>query len=147
MSDKMREALAAAVRSVPVMSGTYSLDGGDDYAIADAIMALAAIPTTDAGERAAIERAIRHTEYKYFGDYEMSDDQRDAVDQLVLTARRYLAASSTSSTDVGEDEVRQVSRAIHEHLSRRDIMQYLDNDEDCEGLARAAIAAIRKGER
>lgn len=39
--------------------------------------------------------------------------------------------------------VRQVSRAIHEHLCKRDIMQYLDNDEDCEGLARAAITALQ----
>lgn len=37
---------------------------------------------------------------------------------------------------------RVVSRAIHEHLSRRDIMQYLDNDEDCEGLARAVVAHL-----
>ena len=41
-----------------------------------------------------------------------------------------------------EDE-RRVSRAIHEHLCKRDIMQYLDNDEDCEGLARAAITALQ----
>lgn len=41
-----------------------------------------------------------------------------------------------------QDEVEVVARAIHEHLSRRDIMQYLDNDEDCRGLATAAIAAL-----
>lgn len=39
--------------------------------------------------------------------------------------------------------VEQVARAIHEHLCRRDIMQYLDNDEDCAGLAQAALAAAR----
>lgn len=38
--------------------------------------------------------------------------------------------------------VRRLSRAVHEHLSRRDIMQYLDNDEDCEGIARACLAAL-----
>lgn len=37
--------------------------------------------------------------------------------------------------------VRVASRAIHEHLCKRDIMQYLDNDEDCEGLAHAALSA------
>lgn len=39
--------------------------------------------------RGLIERipaAIKATEYKYFGDYEMSDDQRDAVDVLVRAA-------------------------------------------------------------
>lgn len=40
------------------------------------------------------------------------------------------------------DCVYHVARAIHEHLCRRGIMTYLDNDEDCEGLARAAIAAM-----
>ena len=41
-----------------------------------------------------------------------------------------------------QDEVEVVAREIHEHLSRRDIMQYLDNDEDCRGLATASIAAL-----
>ena len=43
---------------------------------------------------------------------------------------------------LAQDEVEVVAREIHEHLSRRDIMQYLDNDEDCRGLATAAIAAL-----
>lgn len=42
-----------------------------------------------------------------------------------------------------DDLVEKVARAIHEHLCQRDIMQYLDNEEDCEGLAQAAIAAAR----
>lgn len=33
-----------------------------------------------------LEEAIRETEYKYFGDYEMSEDQREAVKKLVLFA-------------------------------------------------------------
>ncbi|WP_347270624.1 hypothetical protein [Rhizorhabdus histidinilytica] len=45
-----------------------------------------------AREIEAIEDAIRATEYKYFGDYEMSDEQREAVDQLVLTARHHIEA-------------------------------------------------------
>ena len=36
-----------------------------------------------------IAEAIRATEYKYFGDYEMSDDQREAVDVLVRFAQQY----------------------------------------------------------
>lgn len=39
--------------------------------------------------------------------------------------------------------VEALARAIHEHLSRRDIMQYLDNDEDCEGIAHACLPIIR----
>ena len=42
-----------------------------------------------------------------------------------------------------EDIVERVARGVHEHLSRRNIMQYLDNGEDCEGIAQAALAAIR----
>jgi len=37
-----------------------------------------------------IERAIKATEYKYSGDYEMNDDQRDAVDILVEAAKAHL---------------------------------------------------------
>lgn len=59
-----------------------------------------------AREIEAIESAIRATEYKYFGDYEMSDDQREAVDQLVLTAQHRLAALQGPSS--GEGEGRQI---------------------------------------
>lgn len=47
-------------------------------------------------EREAIERAIKATEYKYFGDYEMSDDQRESVDVLVEAARHRLAALASA---------------------------------------------------
>ena len=36
-----------------------------------------------------------------------------------------------------------MARAVHEHLCRRDIMQYLDNPEDCEGLAAISYTAMR----
>lgn len=36
-----------------------------------------------------LDEAIKETEYKYFGDYEMSKEQRDAVDKLVEIARAY----------------------------------------------------------
>lgn len=39
-------------------------------------------------------------------------------------------------------EIEAVAKAIHEHLSVRDVMQYLDNAEDCRGLATAAINAL-----
>jgi hypothetical protein len=42
------------------------------------------------------------------------------------------------------DLIEAMARAVHEHLCRRDIMQYLDNPEDCEGLATAALAALRE---
>lgn len=42
--------------------------------------------------RAELEKAIKATEYKYFGDYEMSADQREAVDVLVFHAQKLLAA-------------------------------------------------------
>lgn len=38
-----------------------------------------------------LREAIAATEYKYFGDYEMSEDQRKAVDTLVDHARETLA--------------------------------------------------------
>ena len=47
-------------------------------------------------------------------------------------------------TAQGDDVVERISRAVHEFLCRRDIMQYLDNDEDCEGIARAALAAMQQ---
>jgi len=52
------------------------------------------IDPIDTNEREAIEQAIRVTEYKYFGDYEMSGDQVEAVEQLALTAQRYLARAA-----------------------------------------------------
>lgn len=46
-----------------------------------------------------IAAAIKATEYKYFGDYEMSDAQRDAVDVLVRVAQARLASQPTSAED------------------------------------------------
>lgn len=42
-----------------------------------------------------------------------------------------------------ETLIEALARAVHEHLSRRNIMQYLDNPEDCEGIARACIPVIQ----
>ncbi|MGI4792929.1 MAG: hypothetical protein ACRYG8_02370 [Janthinobacterium lividum] len=40
--------------------------------------------------REQVEAAIKATEYKYFGDYELSDVERAAVDTLVSIARQHL---------------------------------------------------------
>jgi hypothetical protein len=48
----------------------------------------------------AIAAAIKATEYKYFGDYEMSDGQREAVDTLADVARNYLRALQPSVWDI-----------------------------------------------
>ena len=40
------------------------------------------------------------------------------------------------------DVVELAARAVHEHLCRRNIMQYLGNKEDCEGIARAVLASL-----
>ena len=61
------------------------------------------LPAADDAVREKITKAIRATEYKYFGDYEMSDDQRDAVDQLVLAARAYLSVQPVSGEVTQED--------------------------------------------
>lgn len=45
-------------------------------------------------EAEALRSAIKATEYKYFGDYELSPDQWVAVDTLVAFAQRHLDASS-----------------------------------------------------
>lgn len=40
---------------------------------------------------AALSEAVKETEYKYFGDYEFSDNQRKAVDTLVDAAKAILS--------------------------------------------------------
>jgi hypothetical protein len=45
-----------------------------------------------------IASAIRSTEYKYFGDYEMSDEQRDAIEVLINAAQQFSAARATEAT-------------------------------------------------
>lgn len=39
------------------------------------------------------------------------------------------------------EAIEAMARAIHIDLSRRDIMKYLDSDEDYEGVATAALTA------
>jgi Lar family restriction alleviation protein len=47
----------------------------------------------EVGNPAKLAAAIKATEYKYFGDYEFSDDQHDAVDTLVEFARAFLTTN------------------------------------------------------
>jgi len=47
--------------------------------------------TTDL--RLRLEAALEKTEYKYFGDYEFSDDQREAVDLLTEFVAAVLVTS------------------------------------------------------
>lgn len=60
-----------------------------------------------------------------------------------LNARLSTPTAQTERSGLAEELVRRASRAVHEHLSRRDIMQYLDNDEDCRGVAQAVLTALR----
>lgn len=55
----------------------------------------------DAGEASeGLREAIAATEYKYFGDYEMSDAQRKAVDVLVDHARASLALKADNRSSM-----------------------------------------------
>ena len=100
-------------------------------------------PHIDPAERAMIEAAIKKTEYKYFGDYEFSDDQRAAVDQLVTTAQNYLNGERlTSSPSPAGGEWRDIATAPRdgtwfwaywpvaaEHDQQR-VTQWLDDAEE-----------------
>ena len=65
---------------------------------------------TDEGDR--IAAAIKATEYKYFGDYEMSDEQREAVDVLVETAKRYALSTPTSQPPAAETRLMGEQRDV-----------------------------------
>lgn len=49
---------------------------------------------------------------------------------------------AAQSDAVREASVETVARTIHTYCSRNMIMTYLDAEEDCEGLARAIVAAL-----
>ena len=54
------------------------------------------------GLRLKLEAAIDKTEYKYFGDYEFSDDQRAAVGLLVEFVAAVLVTSPAIEETAGE---------------------------------------------
>lgn len=59
----------------------------------------------------------------------------------ILAALKAHAAPAVTQPD--EDVVERVATAIHAYCCHNMVMTYLDEDEDCEGLARAAIAALK----
>jgi len=48
----------------------------------------------------------------------------------------------TEQPDLPDELLERVFRAIHEHLCKRNVMQYLDNEEDCAGIARAVAPML-----
>lgn len=61
-------------------------------------LASAPAPASGGVDAVAVRAAIRETEYKYFGDYEFSEAQRDAVETLVEVANLYLASGVPAET-------------------------------------------------
>jgi len=53
----------------------------------------------------SLKDAIGKTEYKYFGDYEMSEGQRDAVDVLVETAKMMLSSCTTKEVAITDEQI------------------------------------------
>ena len=86
MSDDLIEKIARAIAR-----SDGSSDDNWQHWLPDARAALSAIeaegPTTE-----ALKSAIKETEYKYFGDYPLSDGQWDAITTLCLAARTLLSA-------------------------------------------------------
>lgn len=52
-------------------------------------------------ERETLRAAIQTTEYKYFGDYELSLNERVAIDTLVAFAERALTPPPPAGADDG----------------------------------------------
>lgn len=73
-----------------------------------------------ATDRSKLRAAIKQTEYKYFGDYEMSDGQRDAVDTLVEFAEQALSSQATD----GKDAAAEPSKAVPTWMKRA--IQFID---------------------
>ncbi len=61
-------------------------------------LASAPAPASGGVDAVKVRAAIRETEYKYFGDYEFSEAQRDAVETLVEVANLYLASGPAAET-------------------------------------------------
>jgi hypothetical protein len=112
-----------------------------DYADAVAIAAaMATPPASDAAVPAGmVERPFAHCCAEAGGRVEACDCVNPNHGKAWFSTAN---AAPKVASDAGAGLVRTISRAIHEHLSRRDIMQYLDNEEDCKGLARSVVAAL-----
>lgn len=145
MSDKMREALQ---RLFDEKRPAYHdcIDAGESQcAWCDAEEALAAIPTTDAGERAVATPVDDEVTRAFIDGWNARLDHTDFDMALHFWMLASVTHIGTPSTDVGEDEVERVAEALSPLVNE-------DMDADMRAawlndLARAAIAAIRKGER
>jgi hypothetical protein len=88
-----------------------------------------------------IQRAIRETEYKYFGDYEMGDEQRAAVETLVKVARATLVnRESPLTASFGDEEERKICKAAEEATLRN---QWAIECPDCGSLMPDTKAFVR----
>jgi len=114
------------------LNDPVSLESGEPAQPAESPEARALCPK-------AVAAAIKATEYKYFGDYEMSDDQREAVDVLVEVARRHFAATTARPTERGAVEALQLARPIVEADLEAAKEQ---GDADWEGMSFTALEAI-----
>lgn len=72
--------------------------------IADASKMVLDLDKLEAPTDAQIEHAIRQTEYKYFGDYEFSEEQHLAVETLVRAASALSAARASAREAAAEIE-------------------------------------------
>jgi len=95
---------------------------------------------------AAATEAIKATGYKYFGDYELSKDQWEAVDALVEFARVVTHQLRTGQlVAVSDDAVERVARAmfIKELGEPDDWDKWQSLLQEYRNLAKAAIAAMK----
>ncbi len=105
--------------------------------------------TTDA----RIVAAIKSTDYKYFGDYEMSDGQRDAVDVLVVVARElmklrtdHLAALRRAKAEVWREVAQKYALWIGDDSNYAADPQ-LDEYKRFEDYCDARAAQIEEGDK
>ena len=85
---------------------------------------------------AAATEAIKTTGYKYFGDYELSKDQWEAVDALVEFARvvtHQLRTGQLVAVQADDATVERVAQGIRTHFA---------NDIAARIVAKAAISAL-----
>jgi hypothetical protein len=100
----------------------------------------------------AIQSAIRETEYKYFGDYELSDEQWDAVITLI-NAGKHLAAERTSreSAERQRDaamEALQDPVAVHRNMlagsiAKPSLLNIAHLDPEVQQMREALIATLK----
>lgn len=96
----------------------------------------------------AVAAAIKATEYKYFGDYEMSDDQRAAVDTLVAVAKMYFPSTQPAPAFPREEldhGIERVCEAIS--LEFKGFWAAEDLVEELPALIRREFSALLQGKQ